>query len=87
MEFFINNDAILNFELIAKHCCLFRVIDPVSSIIYLQSFGLQSQVVLSTIAGELAALRPRYGLRLTSYSSFNFRHLWLHFLDASSDSR
>ena len=28
---------------------------------------------------ELATLRPLRGLRLTSYSSFNFRHLWLHF--------
>ena len=28
---------------------------------------------------ELAALRPGKGLRLTSYCSFNFRHLWLHF--------
>ena len=26
----------------------------------------------------LAAVRLRRGLRLTSYSSFNFRHLWLH---------
>ena len=44
-------------------------------------------VFLPTIAGELAALRPRKGLRLRSYSSFNFRHLWLHFLDAASHSR
>ena len=33
---------------------------------------------------ELAALRPLRGLRLTSYSSFNFRHLWLHFTYCSN---
>ena len=33
---------------------------------------------------ELAALRPIRGLRLTSYSSFNFRHLWLHFTYCSN---
>ena len=44
-------------------------------------------VVLATIASELATLRPRGELRLTSYSSPNPRHLWLHFLDATSHSR
>ena len=33
---------------------------------------------------ELAALWPLRGLRLTSYSSFNFRHLWLHFTYCSN---
>ena len=33
----------------------------------------------STKITELAALRPGRGLRLTSYSSLNFHHLWLQF--------
>ena len=37
-----------------------------------------------TKSTELAALRPLRGLRLTSYSSFNFRHLWLHFTYCSN---
>ena len=39
-------------------------------------------VVFKSMSGtkitELAALRPLRGFRLTSYSSFNFHHLWLH---------
>ena len=39
---------------------------------------------MKTKITELAALRPLRGLRLTSYSSFNFRHLWLHFTYCSN---
>ena len=38
----------------------------------------------STKITEIAALRPLRGLRLTSYSSFNFRHLWLHYTYCSN---
>ena len=44
-------------------------------------------ILLTLIAVELAASRPHSGLRLTSYSFFNFRRLWFHFLDASYLSR
>ena len=49
-----------------------------------------SLVVFKSMKGtkitELATLRPLRRLRLTSYSSFNFRHLLLHFTCSSSMS-
>ena len=38
-----------------------------------------TKIIDNHLAGELAALRPHRGLRLTSYSSFDSRYLWFHF--------
>ena len=55
--------------------------------------GKTSKLHISTIIFDLNCINVTVTtftvqkIKLTSYSSFKFRHLWLHFLDPNSHSR